>query len=467
MFEMKKILREEVYESNRIALADDMGNEISFYAMALDAVRLFDNVAPRSIVLMICDGDFDTYRMLYELLYMNCVPYLVPEGLNDELLMHLIDIYQPAYIYCRQNHLMSKRYDRNRIAVGDTHILLQTGFTIYPVNEELALLLSTSGSTGSPKLVKFGYQALYNHLECACKQLKITASQRGTSPLPLNYVFGLSFTLKHWHCGASIHITNKMVMSKLYKEFMLENEINNFAATPYTYEMLLRVNFWDENVVNNLNYAMSGGISMPHGQLVQLRERLHTKLWNSYGQTECLGLISTSDCADERKIGSVGRLLDNIEGYIDNETGELVLTSDDFSLGYATCREELLFIDGNRKIYHSGDIAEIDEDGYIYIRNRISRIAKILGARISLDDLEEYLQGEEGIEDIACIGGNDQISIFYVSGEEDFNLDLLNQKIEEKYGISKEFITWNQVEVIPRNTVGKKSYSKMECRDNG
>ncbi len=457
---MRTVIRDEILHSTYIAIADDRGNTITYREMAQKAEALKKYIEGRSLIFFLCDHQIETVELLYEILYINVVPLLLPDDMDGELLDKLSKIYEPQYLYCKRSHGACKGY-RHGIEMAD-HVLLETGYKKYPIHPDVALLLSTSGTTGSSKLVRLTYDNLYDNAKYGCIHLGIQCGRKGLSPLPLYYAFGLSFCLWHWHCGATMLFTESPVFSRGFQEFYRKEGVEDLAATPYTYRMLEKIQFWDQEKVGSLNFAISSGAYMPEKELVRLVSVLKDKFWIGYGQTECIGIILATNFDESRlKIGTVGKAFQNAEILTDHETGEMLIKSKSVCMGYANSKEGLAGDDVNQGLLRTGDVVHIDEEGYIYLRGRLKRYVKILGKRVSLDDLADRLIDKYPSVGFACTGEDDHIHIYHtdpVAGADERIRSLLDQHIK----IPARLVSCTYLEEIPRSQTGKIAYDRLK-----
>lgn len=457
---MRTVIRNEVLHSAYIAIKDERGNEITYRELAEKAGGLGQYMEGRSLLFFLCDHQMETVELLYEILYINAVPLLLPEDIDPELLDKLFRLYAPRYLYCKKTREESKVYHHG-IELSD-HVLLETGNKNFSIHPDIALLLSTSGTTGSSKLVKLTYDNLYDNAKYGCTHLNIRCGQKGASPLPLHYAFGLSFCLWHWYCGATMLLTESPVLSREFQEFYKKEQVNNFAATPYTYRMMEKIQFWDQEKAGFLNFAISSGAYMAEKELTSLVSALKDKFWIGYGQTECFGIVlATNFKKDEIKIGTVGKAFQNAEVLLDKETDEMLIKSKSVCMGYADCQEDLADSELDQGILHTGDVAYIDEEGYIYLRGRLKRFVKILGKRVSLDDLADHLSNKYPNVEFACIGTDDHILIYHTDPEKDAS-EKIQTLLDQHMKIPSRFISCIYLDEIPRNQAGKIAYDRLK-----
>lgn len=458
---MKKIIKSEILLSDMIAIADDKGNKITYRELAGRAEALGRCLEAGSLVFCLCDRQRETVEFLYELLYAGGIPLLLEADINGEFLERLIRDYRPRYIYCRKSHEMGRRYPHE--AEWENHALLKTGMERYPIHPDVALLLSTSGTTGSGKLVKISHENMADNVACGCARFGMHSGQKGLSPLPVNYAYGISFCFWHWYCGATWLVTELPVLGRDFREFYTRERVNNFAATPFTYQALQRVGFWDAERVESLNYAISAGAQLPEQTQTYLVDALKEKFWNGYGQTECFGVLTAMNFQDKKmKFGSVGRPFPNAEVTADRDTGEMLIRSRSVCMGYAGDREQLAEGDVNRGLLHTGDVIEIDGEGCIFLRGRLKRYVKILGKRVSLDDLANYLGDQYPDTEFACTGTDENIVIFHTGKGQEAEREI-PALLDRRMKIPSRFVSCHYLERIPRNDSGKIAYGCLQC----
>lgn len=457
---MKQIIRQEVLRSNSIAIADDKGNRITYMELVDNSFKIEKYIEERCFIFLLCDHQIETMEFLFEILLLNRVALLLPFDISGELLENLISIYSPQYIYCNKNHEVCDKYQWKRELVN--HILLSTNKKKYEIHSDIAVLLSTSGTTGSPKLVKLSYTNLCKNAEYICSHLDIQKGQKALSPLLASYVYGLNFCIWHWHCGATLLVTDEIVLSKRFEEFYMKEKVNNFAGTPFIYQMMQKIRFWDAEKLEYLHWSTCAGSQLPEKDQNFMASTLGEKFWILYGQSESTGVVAGMRFGiNEIRSGTVGRTFGDIKATVDDITKELLLKSNEvISMGYVNNIEQMREGDKSQEILHTGDRANIDKDGYIYLRGRMSRYVKVLDKRIDLDDVEKYLNSKLSGREFVCVGEDNHILVFST-----LDSDSLNQEIPillDRYmKIPCSFITCVYIKDIPRNSAGKISYAEL------
>ncbi len=458
---MKTIIKKEILCADFIAIADDKGNKITYKALMNEAEVLAKYMEERSIVFILCDHHIETVKFLYEVFCINRIPLLLSSDINEELLIKLIENYRPNYVYCKKAYKIRNNNFQKKLEWNE-HILFKTGTEKLAVSSDLALLMSTSGTTGSAKLVKLSYNNLSDNVKYASQKLSVKSGQKGISPLPLNHIYGLDFCFWHWYCGATLMLTEESILSNKFQEFYDKEKINNFAATPYIYKILNKIQFWDSVKIDNLHFAMSAGEQMSKEDQEKLVSIMDSKFWISYGQTECSYMITAMNFEKENiKLGSVGQALDNINIIIDDKSSELIVKSESVCMGYAECIAQLAEGDANHGIIHTGDQVYIDNDGCVYLRGRLTRYVKILGKRVCLNDIERYLEDKYRNLEVACVGIDNHITIFYTKNESTLEKEI-PILLDRVMRIPHKFISCVYLEYIPRSDAGKIRYAKLE-----
>ena len=144
------------------------------------------------------------------------------------------------------------------------YVLLKTGYEKkYALYDELGLLISTSGSTGSPKLVRQSYLNVMDNARSIAKYLKLDETERPITTLPMNYVYGLSIINSHFLTGAVLLLTDKTLMQKEFWNFFKEAEATSFGGVPYTYEMLDKLRFYNMQLPSLRTMTQAGGKLTP------------------------------------------------------------------------------------------------------------------------------------------------------------------------------------------------------------
>lgn len=456
---METIIKESILYSDYIAIADDRDRKITYKELARRTKKLKSCMEERSLIFILCDRQMETVEFLYEILYLNLVPLLLDDEIDGGLLDNLLALYRPQYIYGRKSRDIHGGYVIK--TEWDQHVLLKTGNFPYEIHRDVAVLMSTSGTTGSAKLVKLSYGNLRSNAEQVSGCMDIRPGQKGLHSSSFGHVYGLAFYIWHWYCGATILITGEPMLSSKFGEFYTREKVNNLGSTPYGYQILRRIGFWTPARLEYLHWAMSGGAPMPESEQKNMVSYMGDKFWIGYGMTETASALSCINLKRENgKWGSVGRPLKDVRIVADSGTGELIVKSRSVCMGYAENSRQLADGDRNHGILHTGDVVEIDEDGYIYLKGRIKRYVNMLGKRVSLDEVEAYLKNQYTGMEFACVGEENHITVF-CAGKEKGLERYVPVLLDRVMKMPARLISCIALEKLPRSSSGKTAYDRL------
>ncbi|WP_328400322.1 AMP-binding protein [Nocardia sp. NBC_00403] len=270
----------------------------------------------------------------------------------------------------------------------------KSGHDLHP---DLALLLSTSGSTGSPKLVRLSTTNLMSNASAIAEYLSIGPDDRAATTLPMFYCYGLSVVHSYLLRGASLLLTERSVLDDEFWDQVRSHRVTSFAAVPYTIDLLDRVGF-DRMRLPDLRYITQAG-----GRLAPERVRAYAQLgarsgWDffvMYGQTEAtarMAYLPPELAAEHPECIGVpipgGRF--TLEQVDDDSAAELVYHGPNVMMGYAQSPADLA-LGHTVEALRTGDLARRTADGLYQVVGRRSRFAKIFGLRIDLQRLESRL----------------------------------------------------------------------------
>jgi acyl-CoA synthetase (AMP-forming)/AMP-acid ligase II len=282
---------------------------------------------------------------------------------------------------------------------------------------DLALLLSTSGSTGSPKLVRLSLDNLQSNAEAIARYLDIRPTDRAATTLPMHYCYGLSVINSHLLRGAGLILTELSVTDSCFWDLFRAQRGTAFAGVPYTFDLLDRIGFERLRLPDLRYVTQAGGRLAPDRvrRYAALGRRAGWDLFVMYGQTEATARMAylPPELASSRPSaigvpipGGSFRLAPLPDG--DPGTGELVYSGPNVMLGYALGPADLSL---GRTVdeLHTGDIARRAPDGLYEIVGRCGQVAKLRGLRIDPRRVEELLD-RHGVT-AYCVGGDDELLV--------------------------------------------------------
>lgn len=428
-------------------------------------------IGKRSLVFLLCTNTPASIAGYVGFLRHRIVPVMVDAVLDEALLAHLSELYRPSFFWLPEARRGEFPQMEERSRLGG-YVLLATGEQeAFPLYDELALLMTTSGSTGSPKLVRQSYANLAANTASIIDYLQITPEERAITSLPMQYVYGLSVINTHLAAGASVVVTDKTLFDRAFWQLVKEREVTSLAGVPYTYEMLKRLRFFQQDLPALRTLTQAGGKLAPklHEAFASWAEATGRRFVVMYGAAEAtarMGFLPPE--MSRQKAGAMGiaipggrfELID-AEGKIieePGETGELVYYGPNVTLGYAESGRDLARGDERNGRYKTGDMAVRDEEGYYTIVGRRKRFLKMFGKRTNLEEAEELLKNKFGGMEIACGGRDDELWIF---ATDEAVLPEMKAYLAQKTGLHPTGIRTQAVAELPRNASGKVRYQEL------
>lgn len=455
----------EKFARDNTAIIDSVGTEITYGELCAFSEEI-KNTIPRSVVLCLCKNVAGALAGYIAFLSNNIVPILVSDELDSILLSQLEAAYQPEYVWLPTDSSTSKSiYSRFGYS------LVKTEYSPYPLNEKLSLLLMTSGSTGSPKLVRHKYGNLEANARNVAQVFSWTEDERALVDLPIHYTMGLNVINSHLYVGATVLLTTHNIMSKEFWSYLKEERASNITGVPFSYDLMLKLRFTKMDLPH-LKTIASGGGKLTESQFIELAEYARDngkRFFSTFGTTETSARMAFLDprLALE-KCGSIGKAIPQGELFLLDENGDYISGNDvegelgykgpNVTMGYALCKDDLLSGDDWQGKYLTGDIARRDKDGFYYIIGRKKRFLKLLGYRVSLDRCEQLVKQEFEI-DCVCTGSDKKMKIFITNQEMAKNVVSF---ISGKTKISPILFEVQVVEKIPKNEAGKIRYKELE-----
>ena len=458
--------------SDNTAVISENGIKTTYSLLAEKTTKLADAVGNRCLVMNFCKNELGSL-IGYAGFLNNCiVPIMVAADLERDLLHSLIELYKPDFLWLP--NAIRNEFPLLECKYSDAgYSLLKTDFNHeFELYDELALLLTTSGSTGSPKLVRQSYKNIKANTASIVDYLELDETERPITTLPMNYTYGISILNTHLYVGASIILTEKTIMQREFWQQFKENEATSFGGVPYIYEMLAKLRFFRMELPSLRTMTQAGGKLSPelHKQFAEYAEHNGKHFVVMYGQTEATARMAylPYDKALE-KYGSMGiaipggrfELID-VNGEVITEPeiiGELVYYGDNVTLGYAQCGEDLAKGDEWHGRNVTGDMAKCDADGYYYVTGRKKRFLKIFGSRVNLDETERLVKAQFPEFDLCCGGVDDKMYVFITDGGQKITVKKF---LAEKLTLNPSAFEIVEIDKVPRNDSGKTLYKELE-----
>ena len=459
---LKKIER---FDPN-ICFVDQNDKSVFYKKVLMESEKLSQDLEPRSLIFVLAQNHIEFFTSYIGFFRKGLVQMLLDPKISTSLLKELIETYMPNYIFLpnsRKNDLKSYEVLGN---LGNHKILKLNKSNSYSLNKDLALLLSTSGSTGSKKFVRISYENIYHNTKNIVDFLEIDSSHKTITTMPPFYTYGLSVINTHLFTGASILVTNLKAVEKTFWKLMRDQKVCSFAGVPYFYEVLNKIKF-DKFYLPDLKYFTQAGGALKKDLIeyfLTYSEKSKKEFVIMYGQTEATARMTYLPYKMLRKkIGSVGIPITGGKIHLvsdkskNDKKGEIIYEGKNVSLGYAKNFKDLAKNDENKGILKTGDLATKDSDGYLYIIGRKYRDVKLFGHRVSLDEVEQILS-KKGYN-CRCCGFDNKVTIFHIDNT--YNGEVLKY-ISKQTNIHLDCFKLKHIKEFPLNENGKASYEKLE-----
>ena len=464
------ILNLNKWSRESIAAIDSQGNSLSYGELRDFAERARSLMPERSLLFLLVENNCGGIAWTIGSICAGNVPLILNAHLDKGLYQSLYDLYLPPFVCMPEG--MAEKFPYEKVIACYGYILMKTGHEACPMHEELSHLLPTSGSTGSPKLVRHKYA----NIEAAALNIstffELTEKERPLMVLPLYYTMGLSMVFSHFYVGATVLITNLNMTDRNFWKFIKEERATSFTGVPYSFEILNLMRIFRMDLPD-LKLLTQGGGRMPKELNLKFAEwcRDTGRQWiATYGQSECTARMAwlPAKWAIE-KVGSIGVAVPNAElSLVDmdgnpittpNTEGEMCYRGKNVTMGYARSREDLLLGDERHGFIRTGDLAYFDGDGCYYIVGRMGRFLKLFGMRVGLDECERIVKGKFTGLECACVG-TDEKMLVYLTDEK--YKDLVKNELVARLKLVASSFEVRIIAAIPKNEAGKTLYAKLD-----
>src|SRR5450755_4738044 len=453
---------------NAVALIDGAADTSWTYGQLAEEVsrrgeRLTDS--KKRVLFLLCRNDLASVAWYLAAVEAGHAVALLNDQIDAQLAANLIALYRPEWVLTSQP-VDSAEYEAYATP-GTTGFWRRKRFDSRPLHRDLTLLLSTSGSTGSPKFVRLRRENVEANAESIRQALDISEQDVAVAHLPVHYSYGLSVINSHLLAGSSIVLVREGLVSPTFWEAIRRYRVNSFSGVPYTYQMLRRLGL-DKVNAPTLRVMTQAGGKLDTGNIAHFHQDMIERggrFFVMYGQTEATARISILPSADlPRKLGSAGRAIPGGVMRIHDENGnpvseadtegELVYTGPNVMLGYATGREDLAKGDELGGTLFTGDRARLDAEGYVYVLGRSKRDAKLFGLRVNLDELEAFVKRNGPA---AAVASSDRVVIFCEFGTEAAHSEI-RAALAAKLKIHHSAFEFRRIDSLRIKSTGKINY---------
>lgn len=370
--------------------------------------------------------------------------------------------YRPKYIFDQsreqiEGYALKEFSETVKIFVKEDY---KTEVAIHP---DIKILLSTSGTTGVPKLVKLSDENLYQNAISILQYMPILETDVVPLNVPINFVYGFSIFTTNCMRAAKIVCTDKDIMQKAFWDEMEEYGYSTLGGVPYLYENLNRIGFFRKDSSSLRYMTHTGGVI--NGELrktiFNYCQEFGKEFYAQYGQTEAGGRMAylTTDGLLQEET-SIGTPVQGGSFQIDGETDELLFLHPSICGGYANKLEDLSSYE-QPAVLRTGDTARRGENGLYYITGRIKRIMKLFGIRLNLDEVEFILKNELEGDTFVCLNSNDKkIIVLYDNSE--INPQIITDTIKNKLRINPQYVRTEHIQSFPLSQNGKINYPLLQ-----
>jgi amino acid adenylation domain-containing protein len=395
--------------------------------------------------------------------------------------------------------ITSQKY-QDHFITNSTEVLIEDALEKFPMytaqepevivtGQDLAYILYTSGSTGKPKGVQILHHNLVNLLLSVQKEPGISTADKVLAVTTISFdIAGLDLYLP-LISGAQLLLADAVTAKdgRALVELVKAEQVTILQATPYTWRMML-VSGWDQKLPLKV---FCGGEAMPKDLVVQLLPKC-AEIWNMYGPTETTIYSTVKQVTSEEDI-TIGKPINNTQVYIldealknytDGTIGEIYIGGDGVAVGYLN-RLELSaerFVDDifsgipGGKMYRTGDLGKIREDGEIVCLGRIDHQVKVRGYRIELEEIEQNLLKEDNIKQAVVIAredtpGNPRLAAYVIVNEPKSDSDLRSQfdtwqhgllAVLPEYMVPDDFVIMEIIPITPNGKIDRKALPKPD-----
>jgi len=477
--------RSAFYFPNRVAIIES-GKEISYLEFDEESNR----IAAALIGLGVQRGDHvalcapNSYQWLafyFGILKAGAVAVTLPGMLTKSELTHLLDDARPKVLFTVDDKLegLGDRRDRPYLekvisAGGDIpyHRLIEAGSpsfkTVDRDRKDTVAILYTGGTTGIPKGVMLTHENIKSSVHNVCHFERSSEEDCALCFLPLNHIFAQIHIMNSMiYAGGSVVIQPSFDLDKVM-DTIKRYRITKFYGVPTIYYRLLHIDGLKEKL-GAVNYCFSAAASMPAEIVREWKSQTGLNIHESYGMTETATMVTYNHYI-RHVVGSIGTPVNIVEAQIRDPNGnvlgprgegEICIRGPNVMKGYLNNTEETRAVFWGDWL-RSGDIGVFDEDGYLYIIDRIKDMIITGGENVYPREIEEVLYKRPEVGECSVIGLPDKeygerVTACIVLKQKDQQLDPIELKSFLKnhltsFKVPKNFIVLDE---LPKGSTGK------------
>ena len=389
-------------------------------------------------VLLLAENSFFWIASYLGVMRAGLVAVPLPSGIEPEALLHIAELTGPRFGFVQSKLVSSAAQIPGMLIASDATNCSSSGVADFrrvlehvPANSgthpslehtsssDLAALMFTSGSTGKPRGVMISHGNIAANTESIISALQLTPQDRIMAVLPFHYCFGASLLHTHFRVGGSVVMDSRFMYPDKVLERMIESECTGFAGVPSHFQILLRKSSLPRMKFPQLRYVQQAGGHLAPVFVRNLNAVLpDTDVFLMYGQTEATARLTCLPASEvAARPNSIGKpipgvdirvIKENGDAVEPGEPGEIIASGKSIAAGY--WRDDpstaVTFRGGS---LHTGDIATVDEDGFLYLLDRTRDFVKCGGERVSCQAIEEQLLEFSALLEAAVIGIPDEV----------------------------------------------------------
>jgi long-chain acyl-CoA synthetase len=337
------------------------------------------------------------------------------------------------------------------------------------INEDdTAIILYTSGTTGNPKGVVLTHKNLFSNASNSAEHSRTEEQGTTLGVLPLAHVYGLTISNVCYLTGSSIVVFPKFDLQEVFGAIE-KHKVKTFSAVPAMIHAMLSYPDAGKYDTSSLESIGSGSAPLPVALIHAFKQKYNADVLEGYGLSEAAPIVTSHIKGETIKPGSVGVPIPGVEIKIVDEegneqprgeVGELAVRGDNVTPGYFQNEEETKKALREGWLF-TGDMAKIDEDGYLFIVDRKKDLIIRGGFNLYPRDVEEILSTHEGVSEVAVVGIPDERMgeemVACVVRKLDSNVTELEliQYCQQRLAKHKTPRRVIFLETLPRNGVGK------------
>lgn len=284
--------------------------------------------------------------------------------------------------------------------------------------EDLVVLPYSSGTTGRPKGVMLTHYNIVANIAQTMAVEQFEDDEVLIGILPFYHIYGMTVIMSMaLHAGATV-VTMPRFDLEQFLELLQRYRITTAFLVPPIILALAKHPLVDQYDLSSLRYVNSGAAPLPEPVARQCAERLNVTVRQGYGMTETSPVTHFTPRGFPIKLSSVGVAVPNTEFRIvdvathedvpEGETGELWIRGPQVMKGYWKNPQATRDTLDEEGWLHTGDVARVDQDGYLYIVDRVKELIKYKGYQVAPAELEEILQGHPAVADVAVVPSPDE-----------------------------------------------------------